>query len=662
MSTEVAPEIVAQPTEQLSPIRGRTVFLALLIGGGAMYYAVRYSMLGGSLIDMPWLTLFVFAALQPILARLFRLRAADTIVIFVFVSIVYNAILWMYGHIQCLAVLRYFADPTNQFQRLADQYIPKWFGPTDIETIRVYWEGSPERASSLGPWLAPMALWTVFFMALWATQFCITALLRRYWTDHEHLAFPQVSVPLYIADAGTGRMRPKRGFWAEPLMWIGFGVTFLHFLTIMLHGLNPNIPTLTMKTDVGAFLTERPFDSLRPLWFCYNPMLTGFAYFAPQDLCFSMWFFYLFYDGAIKLFYAVSGLPPHGAPYTHEQTAGAFFAVALLYLWASRGYLRGVASSAARGRPIATPGEPNPWADPLTARTAVIGLVCGFVALCAWYMIAGMSWWVAAPFFVMILLFATIYTRGRAETGVYPIYLVPFFQASRQLKSFLGSGPLMPHGSFANLTLLASALPLHYGFVAENMTFQIEGLRLGEECRIKTSHMTTLILFAALVGIAMKFYTELSVNREFGAFGPSGGADEGGWWTGVVRGEYQEVGQVMSGTPLQPDWYRNGYTIGAFVFSLALALIRATFPRSPLNPLGFALTVHYGVIHWGPFLAAWLAKSIILRIGGGRLYHKLIPLFVGLIVGQVFALGVVWNLFALFTREEWRALAVPVQG
>jgi hypothetical protein len=499
-------------------------------------------------------------------------------------------------------------------------------------------------------------------MVVWATMFCIVALLRRYWTEHEHLSFPQVAVPLYVAGAGHGRRLSSRGFWTEPLMWIGFGVAMAHFLTIMLHGLNPTIPTLGISADLGALLTERPLDSLRPLMFCHNPMLTGFAYFAPQDLSFSMWFFYIFWDEPIKLFYAVSGLEAQGAPYTAQQGAGVFFAIALLAGWAGRGYWRGLWQAAWRGRPVAGPGERHPWADPLSTRLALVGLGCGFAALCAWYVIAGMSWWVAVPFLMMVLLFATVFTRGRAETGVYSVFLIPYFQAGDQLKSFLGSGVLAPYGNHANFTLLASALSLNYGFFAENMTFQIEGLRLAEECRIKTSHMTVLIMVAALVGLVIRFWSELDFTREYGSFGPVGPSSEGGWWPGEVRASYAEVSQLVDGVKLSPDWHRNGFTIGAFLIALLLGRLRAAYPRSPLNPLGMALGIHYGVVFWGPFLTAWAAKGVILRLGGGRLYHRLIPFFIGLIVGQLFAQGVVWNVFGMFAPESWRGAAVLVQG
>ena len=75
------------------------------------------------------------------------------------------------------------------------------------------------------------------------------------------------------------------------------------------------------------------------------------AYFAPQDLCFSMWFFFVGYFKPIVLFVRMAGLKePSGFPFYWEQSAGAFVGIALFYAWASREYLRKVLRSAWDGR------------------------------------------------------------------------------------------------------------------------------------------------------------------------------------------------------------------------------------------------------------------------------------------------------------------------
>lgn len=650
------------PQPHLQPISWRVVILALLITvvGVALYARSSLNGLGAG-IPLALAVLGVLAALEPLLKRALRISRADIIVIYCFVLIASHSYMLVDRFLPAYLTPMYFATPDDNLEMLGERTIPSWFVPKDREVVRQFFEGA-EGAYPLKPWMLPLALWTVFFMTLWGTLYCLTSILRRHWVEHEHLGFPLVAVPLYIASAGTGRLRPKRTIWTEPLMWVGFAVSFLHFLSIMLHASNPSFPSLGTHYDVGKLFTERPLDAMRPLFlFVYNPTLTGLGYFAPQDLTFSMWFFFVFYFKPLALFYRVSGLnEPSGFPFYWEQCAGAFVAIAIFYVWSGRSYLRQVLMAAWKGTWL--PGEPreNKWADPLSYRLAVGAVICGFVALCLFYVLAGMSWWVAAIFFFLIILFAVIFTRGRAESGVASLSSFPFWQASRQLKSFLGSAPLMYGDSYSNLSLLGSLIYLHFGDYPEGMTYQIESLKLGEEARVKTSHMTWVIMGSMLTGLLVHYYMFLTTAYGWGANTLSGGTTAGGYAVSIARQEWMEVSNIAGGNPLEPDWNRNGFTIAGFAITLLLVLIRAQFPRSPFHPLGFVMTLSYGYAYWGSFLVIWLVKGVILRLGGVRLYHRLTPVFVGLVMGQIFALSIVWPMWAAFSPDEWKTRADPL--
>ncbi len=665
MSAAVQSPQTAPPSETqgLAPVSVRAVVLGLLISVFALWAAARAILNGlGGGPDVPLLVLFAGVALYPILSRVLKLSRRDIIVIYCFVLIASNGLDLAQRFLPAYTVPRYFHTPENNFLGLADEYLPGWFAPKDPEVIRQFFEGADDGKMHWEPWLKPLGLWVIFFLVLWWTLFCLTSILRRHWVEHERLAFPLVTVPLYIASAGFGRLQPHTTIWREPLMWVGFGISLLHFLTIMLHALNPGVPTAGTFYDVGKFLTEQPLDSMRPNFtFIYNPALTGMAYFAPQDLCFSMWFFFLGYFKPIMLFVRMSGLPePSGFPFYWEQSAGAFVAIALFYAWAAREYLGRVLRAALSGNWL--PGEPEErrWAEPMTYRGAIIGAILGFAFLCGWYILAGMTPWVAGAFFLMILVFATIFTRGRAETGVASLASFPFWQASRQLKSFFGSQPLMPDGKMTNLVMLGSLIFLHFGSFPEGMTYQMETLKMGEETRLKTSNLKWIILGAMLVGILVHLHTFMTMAYEWGFNTLAGGITEGGYGTSISRTEWDEVATIAKGNPAQPDWARNGYTIGAALFTLLLVAIRVRFPRSPFHPLGFVMTTSYGYAYWGPYFVAWLAKVFILRVGGVRMYHQLTPIFVGLVLGQIFALGVVWQIFAFFCGDEWKRLADPL--
>jgi len=59
----------------------------------------------------------------------------------------------------------------------------------------------------------------------------------------------------------------------------------------------------------------------------------------------------------------------------------------------------------------------------------------------------------------------------------------------------------------------------------------------------------------------------------------------------------------------------------------------------------------YDII-WGPLLAVWLVKVLVLRLGGVRLYRRLVPFFIGIIMGHYITAGLIWGLISAYGSEE----------
>jgi hypothetical protein len=56
----------------------------------------------------------------------------------------------------------------------------------------------------------------------------------------------------------------------------------------------------------------------------------------------------------------------------------------------------------------------------------------------------------------------------------------------------------------------------------------------------------------------------------------------------------------------------------------------------PFNPVGFAMgNTHTAGDFWFPYLLAFLAKTLVLRWGGNRLYRRTLPFFIGMVVGDI---------------------------
>ncbi|MFP3903683.1 MAG: DUF6785 family protein [Armatimonadota bacterium] len=639
----------------------RTFVIGLLVAVGSVKLGVYQKMVqaGGGNVDYALAALLVLVLLEPLIERVFSMGRRDYLYIYVATLVgtgVYNGI---NRFLPAYTAAQYFQAPDNNYAAVAETY-PSWFIPKDRELIRQFYEGVTGHVD-LTPWLAPLALWTVFFVVLWFTLLCLCSLLRRHWVDDERLGFPLVQVPLFITGLSPKSGTGSRGLWKQPLMWAGFALVTIHFTTIMAHAANPAIPTLGPGYDLGQFFTEKPLDALaRYFRFIHNPQLIGLAYFAPQDICFSMFFFF-FLIKFMMLFYRVAGLQePSGFPFFWEQAAGAFVGIAIYYVWSGREYLGKLWRNVVAGphAPKAAPPDPD---APFSYRFAAAGAAGGFIFLCAWYIAAGMTWWIPPVFFGLIILFATIFTRGRAEAGIGSLASYPFWQASRQIKSFLGTRPLTPRGDYTNLSMLASLIFLHFGNYPETMTFQIEGLKISEDAGLNPKALTRLMTVALVLGVVAMMWFSLGAFYEWGGNTLSGGVTEGGYAVRITQRQLADVSSVIEGNHLGPDTARNGFTIGALLFTLLLVGIRMRWLRFPLHPLGWVMTLPYGYAYWGPFFAAWLAKWVILKLGGVRLYHALIPFFIGMIVGQIFSISILWQIVALFMPDSWRAMADPLQ-
>jgi len=88
------------------------------------------------------------------------------------------------------------------------------------------------------------------------------------------------------------------------------------------------------------------------------------------------------------------------------------------------------------------------------------------------------------------------------------------------------------------------------------------------------------------------------------------------------------------------DWMPN--VLAGMVIVLILGYIHARFVWFPLEPIGFVAAFSIDSVQWGmatPFLGAWIAKTITLKIGGSKAYEEYgMPVAGGFIVGCLIAL------------------------
>ncbi len=124
----------------------------------------------------------------------------------------------------------------------------------------------------------------------------------------------------------------------------------------------------------------------------------------------------------------------------------------------------------------------------------------------------------------------------------------------------------------------------------------------------------------------------LDVSYEHGGFNTSHYFKDQGFYP-------WEDAAARMGTNTEPNLAYWGHTaLGAVVMAL-LMFARHRFLWWPFHPIGFPVSFAMGKMFIS-VLVAWILKSAAIRYGGPRLFRKLRPFFLGLIMGDWMPSGV----------------------
>jgi hypothetical protein len=102
----------------------------------------------------------------------------------------------------------------------------------------------------------------------------------------------------------------------------------------------------------------------------------------------------------------------------------------------------------------------------------------------------------------------------------------------------------------------------------------------------------------------------------------------------MVPGSGNEIYDALT-NPSKPDHAGIVGLLAGMAVTLALAQMRLRFWWWPLHPVGYlAANVWGSQWWWSPLFLGWLLKSLTIRYGGLRLYQRMIPAAIGVIVAD----------------------------
>jgi len=241
-----------------------------------------------------------------------------------------------------------------------------------------------------------------------------------------------------------------------------------------------------------------------------------------------------------------------------------------------------------------------------------------------------------------------VLTRVVAESGL--LFLGGITEPFRFITQLFPSSWL----SGASLTTLA----MQRGINMEDMRkvfmpYIINGMKAAEQGRMHLGKAVTVFAVAAAIVLGISTYSFIATSHKYGAVNVE-------WWASSLAPRYYlDAAAKMQKNPPNFDVLKAGETAvlpvnlahvlvgGAFV--AGMFVLRTIFPWWPLHPLGFVMCTTWAMSRiWFSILLGWLAKSCVMSFGGARAYQRILPLFLGLVLGECM-IAMFWAVIGLIT-------------
>lgn len=518
--------------------------------------------------------------------------------------------------------------------------LPDWLFPVD--SIRsglnshvvndFYNRVQPGKPLPLVPWLKPLAIWGIFFAGMFTTLVSLAVLMRRQWQVSERLPFPLAQ----LTSALLQEPRPGRrlnDLMGSRLFVLAVVVVFLLHGLVAMNRYQPKyFPQFRLGYDLSGIMTGEPWKYVT--WYARNATIyftfIGLAYFIQSRTSFSLWASFLLADLVNVQQKTMHSEIPAGA--WQCQHVGSAIAFVAGFLWVGRLYWKRVGRELLRGGDGRQP----------STRPAALAAIAGLAIMIGWLLTMGVSAGVTLAIVFFMLLAHVVTCRIVAETGLCFVrtdtnaWYVLTGMSPRYLtgKDVFFTGVFSSTGPIS--TRESAAVFAQQGLVAAS--------NLGMEQPRLMRRLVGLIVWALALSIVVSaasslwcyytYATPLSPKIQHAYLNPVG-------LDARPRADVIDTMTQHSAGRWAPKtwdvWTNLGIGAGITAVLQALSL---RYQSWPLLPVGYLLCSSWYIqMAWFSLMLGWLAKMLILRFGGARMYQDARPLFVGLIFGEALAAG-----------------------
>ncbi|MDO8684438.1 MAG: hypothetical protein Q7N50_13260 [Armatimonadota bacterium] len=647
----------AGKSARASHITPRAVILAIILAVLNDYWLVQLEVVRYSFATYaaPFynvvFTLFVVTCVNLLVRRLFprfALSGAELLTVYVMLSI--TSAVCSTHMLQILVSLMGYAfhlkPLDNTWDTLFLKDVPRWLTVSDKTALENYYQGGSSLylAQNFRPWLGPVLCWSAFGAVLVLTTIFLSSILRKHWTESERLTFPIIQLPLEMTSEDGALFKNK-------IMWAGFIIAGGITLLAGIHHLYPSVPAIRIvRQGINQYFVTPPWNSIGTTWVGFYFFAIGLAFIMPLDLSFSCWIFFILLKLEFVLCSSMGwnqlrvqgGGFDRGYPFPYSQAFGAYSAMVVMIIWNARKYFGSVLRTA-----FTKNKEIDDSREPISYRTAVIGVMVGVIFLGGFAMRMGMSFPVVAAFFLIYFALAIVVARIRAELG-FPVHDMPGMGPQNALIAIAGTKPL----GTQNLIGFALFHWFNRTYASHPMPHELEGYKVAERTKTPARQMFVAMCIAAVVAMPIGFWMLLHIYYNLG-----GATAKMEYWALGMGGEAWGTLADRLNNAVPTNTTALIFVMLSFCASLAMGWLRRLFPWFPLHPLAFAAASSWGVaMLWVPLMIGSIAKFTTLRYSGLNGYRKVLPFFLGLILGEI-VIGSLWTLigiaFGIPTYDFW---------
>lgn len=534
----------------------------------------------------------------------------------------------------------------------------------------------------LAEWVGPLCFWGPLLIVMALAVISMQFVVHRQWAYNEQLSYPIAQVV-----GGFCVVDPKRPglplIFKNRLFWWGFVPPMLLLLLEYLHMWWPDtFPSLSMIlpnirswslpiTKEIPILAKLGVYSLN--WQTVFFSIVGIAYFVSSEVSLTLGIAPIILAIFTVSFYKFTGDQLNGE-WMNASRAGGYVGLSLILLYAGRFYYRAVfrcafgfkkKTDAAQG--IGTAGDVSVAA----ARLLIISFVSFVTMLC----IMGTTFMAAVFFGLILMIIFLVSSRIVCETGI-PFIQTGWEPASIFVKLF---GPASVGPKSTTFLLWAGNGILCQDTREALMPYVATGLKVADDSGVKIKKIFWFMVGVIIVALVVAF-----VSSHYSLYNYSGMGD--GWASKYPPVQYfdaaaKHLTDMTSANTLNDSinmsqWSRASLlmtdvpSLKFFIFGLIAVVVtyclRFRFTKFPIHPVLFVMWGTYpNNMTWCAFLIGWFIKTLVVKFGGGGVYQKFKPFFIGLIVSEltIVCLVIIVNFLCyFFTGELARASFNPLPG